>query len=45
MINCNGNIQDSSNITIENNRGFLFGDAVFETLKVQVHRSHSYIPS
>ncbi|WP_339889981.1 aminotransferase class IV [uncultured Flavobacterium sp.] len=34
MINFNGNIQDSSATTIENNRGFLFGDAVFETLKV-----------
>ena len=27
-------IQDSSTIIIENNRGFLFGDAVFETVKV-----------
>lgn len=34
MINCNGTIQDSSTIAIENNRGFLFGDAVFETVKV-----------
>ena len=34
MINFNGIIQDSSNQFIENNRGFLFGDAVFETLKV-----------
>lgn len=34
MINCNGTIQDSSAIEIDNNRGFLFGDAVFETLKV-----------
>lgn len=34
MINFNGNIQDTSNITIENNRGFLFGDAIFETIKV-----------
>ena len=34
MINCNGNIQDTSNFAIENNRGFLFGDAVFETIKV-----------
>ncbi len=34
MINYNGNIQTSSNIEIENNRGFLFGDAVFETIKV-----------
>jgi branched-chain amino acid aminotransferase len=34
MININGNIQDTSNIAIENNRGFLFGDAIFETIKV-----------
>lgn len=34
MINFNGNIQDTSNIAIENNRGFLFGDAIFETIKV-----------
>ena len=34
MINYNGTIQDSSNQLIENNRGFLFGDAIFETLKV-----------
>ncbi|WP_353076472.1 aminotransferase class IV [Flavobacterium sp.] len=34
MINCNGNIQNSSNFEIENNRGFLFGDAIFETIKV-----------
>ncbi len=34
MINFNGNIQDTSNATIENNRGFLFGDAIFETIKV-----------
>jgi len=34
MINFNGNIQDISNIAIENNRGFLFGDAIFETIKV-----------
>ena len=34
MINFNGNIQDSSNFAIENNRGFLFGDAIFETIKV-----------
>lgn len=34
MINFNGNLQDSSNIAIENNRGFLFGDAIFETIKV-----------
>lgn len=34
MVNFNGTIQDSSNIVIENNRGFLFGDSVFETMKV-----------
>jgi branched-chain amino acid aminotransferase len=34
MINYNGNIQDTSNYSIENNRGFLFGDAIFETIKV-----------
>ena len=34
MVNFNGNIQESSSISIENNRGFLFGDSVFETIKV-----------
>lgn len=34
MINCNGNIQNTSNFETENNRGFLFGDAIFETIKV-----------
>lgn len=34
MINYNGNIQNTSNFEIENNRGFLFGDAIFETIKV-----------
>lgn len=34
MINFNGNIQETSNSAIENNRGFLFGDAIFETIKV-----------
>lgn len=34
MINFNGNIQNTSNFAIENNRGFLFGDAIFETIKV-----------
>ena len=34
MINYNGNIQDTSHFSIENNRGFLFGDAIFETIKV-----------
>jgi branched-chain amino acid aminotransferase len=34
MINFNGTIQNSSATLTEKNRGFLFGDAVFETLKV-----------
>ncbi len=34
MINTNGILQQNSTIFIENNRGFLYGDAVFETLKV-----------
>nr|WP_297308431.1 aminotransferase class IV [uncultured Flavobacterium sp.] len=34
MINFNGNIVQVSNQNIENNRGFLYGDAVFETIKV-----------
>lgn len=34
MVNINGNIQENSTILIENNRGFLFGDAIFETIKV-----------
>lgn len=34
MINYNGNIQLQSEILIENNRGFLLGDSLFETLKV-----------
>ncbi|WP_396164965.1 aminotransferase class IV [Flavobacterium sp.] len=34
MINYNGSIKDTSNYSIENNRGFLFGDAIFETIKV-----------
>lgn len=34
MINFNGNIQDTSSFAIENNRGFLFGDTIFETIKV-----------
>ncbi len=34
MVNFNGNIQENSSILIENNRGFLFGDCVFETIKV-----------
>ena len=34
MVNYNGNIQNSSTVLIESNRGFLFGDSIFETLKV-----------
>lgn len=34
MINFNGNIIDSSQNQLFDNRAFLFGDAVFETLKV-----------
>ncbi|MCU4188623.1 aminotransferase class IV [Flavobacterium sp. HXWNR29] len=34
MVNYNGNIQENSNCTVESNRGFLYGDAVFETIKV-----------
>jgi branched-chain amino acid aminotransferase len=34
MVNFNGTIQESSKIVIESNRGFLVGDAVFETIKV-----------
>ena len=34
MVNFNENIQENSSILIENNRGFLFGDSIFETIKV-----------
>lgn len=34
MINCNGIIKQSSEIVVETNRGFLYGDAVFETIRV-----------
>ena len=34
MVNFNGNIQENCLITIDSNRGFLFGDSVFETIKV-----------
>lgn len=34
MINFNGILQDSNTNLLEQNRGFLYGDAVFETLKV-----------
>ena len=34
MVNCNGIIQENTSIGIESNRGFLYGDAIFETIKV-----------
>ncbi|MFD2890843.1 aminotransferase class IV [Flavobacterium chuncheonense] len=34
MVNFNGTIQESATVAIENNRGFLFGDAIFETIRV-----------
>lgn len=34
MVNYNGAIVENSEVTIEGNRGFLYGDAIFETLKV-----------
>ncbi|KOS06134.1 aminotransferase class IV [Flavobacterium akiainvivens] len=34
MINYNGTIVTSADIAIHNNRAFLYGDAIFETLKV-----------
>lgn len=34
MVNFNGTIQDNSAVFVESNRGFLVGDAVFETIKV-----------
>lgn len=34
MVNYNGSIVLNSEATIEGNRGFLYGDAIFETLKV-----------
>lgn len=34
MININGTIADTSGILIETNRGLLYGDAIFDTLKV-----------
>lgn len=34
MINNNGTIETSENNNLSSNRGFLYGDAVFETLKV-----------
>lgn len=34
MVNCNGIIQKNTSIGVESNRGFLYGDAIFETIKV-----------
>lgn len=34
MVNLNGQQKAISNISIETNRGFLYGDAVFETIKI-----------
>ena len=34
MVNYNGNIQENSTVLVESNRGFLYGDSVFETIKV-----------
>jgi branched-chain amino acid aminotransferase len=34
MINFNGNIVSEDTITLVQNRGFLYGDAVFETMKI-----------
>lgn len=34
MINVNGKIVSNSDLLVESNRGFLYGDAVFETIKV-----------
>jgi len=34
MINYNGTLVTQSNISLHENRGFLYGDAIFETLKV-----------
>lgn len=34
MVNYNGSIKQSSEVVVETNRGFLYGDAVFETLRV-----------
>lgn len=39
MINCNGNLSENTSCVSISNRGFNYGDAVFETLKV----SHSKV--
>ena len=33
MVNCNGTIQQEVTFSLASNRGFLFGDSVFETIK------------
>lgn len=38
MVNFNGILQDKSTVALESNRGFLFGDALFETIKVVDHK-------
>jgi len=40
MISINGLIQEESQISIENNRGFLFGDALFDTL---IYRNNKFV--
>lgn len=38
MINVNGIIVSKANLDIEKNRGFLYGDSLFETIKVLDHK-------
>lgn len=38
MINYNGNIQEDQNFSITNNRAFLYGDALFDTLLVKENK-------
>lgn len=40
MISINGNIQENSQISIENNRGFLYGDALFDTL---IYKNNKFV--
>ena len=40
MISINGTIQENSQLSIENNRGFLFGDALFDTL---IYRNNKFV--